>query len=477
MNMKKSRSIALHFLAVLVVLTLAAADLYLAFESNFGPQPPPPDFPKPANALEAQRQDLAYFRVLLAMDRSFTPAARTEAQRRIAALERTNSVLHKAKIRVALMEIVALADNGHTRMSSDPGAYPKELPVRVTMFSDGLYVMHASEPNADLLGGRIVSVDGRPIDEVMRRLQELRGGVDAWRKYYATVYLAIQDILHGAGIAPDMQHSTWTVMTPGGASITRTLEAYVPDDQEPFPLSERWLSNEPVKGMPEGWRAYGPKKVLPLALQDFDTAFRHAQLPNSCSMFIQFKSNQDTDEKDIGDFIDESETDMEAKPPCNVILDMRFNGGGDYTNTASFANGLPDLLAPGGRIYLLTGPATFSAGITTTAFIKQAGGDRVTILGEEVGDRLAFYAEGVRACLPHFHLCMIYQRGKHDYAHPCMDWDECFWLNWLYPVRVKTLEPDETITLSFAQWREGRDPVFERALALATAQGAKQIRE
>jgi hypothetical protein len=115
----------------------------------------------------------------------------------------------------------------------------------------------------------------------------------------------------------------------------------------------------------------------------------------------------------------------------------------------------------------LTGPSTFSAGITTTAFVKQAGGDRVTILGEPVGDRLNFFSEGNQGCLPNYHLCVSYERGKHDYAHPCTDWDICFWLNRLYPVRVETLDPDETITMSFAEWQQGHDPVFERAVALA----------
>ena len=39
--------------------------------------------------------------------------------------------------------------------------------------------------------------------------------------------------------------------------------------------------------------------------------------------------------------------------------------------------------------------------------------------------------------------------------------DTCFWLNWLLPVRVKTLQPDEVITMTFDDWRQGRDPVFD----------------
>jgi hypothetical protein len=93
-------------------------------------------------------------------------------------------------------------------------------------------------------------------------------------------------------------------------------------------------------------------------------------------------------------------------------------------------------------------------------------------LGEPVGDRLSFFSEGNRGCLPNDPLCVSYRRGKHDYAHACNDWDICFWMNKLYPVRVTTLEPDETITMSFSEWRQGRDPVFERAVALSSSPGS-----
>src|SRR6185503_10950304 len=103
---------------------------------------------------------------------------------------------------------------------------------------------------------------------------------------------------------------------------------------------------------------------------------------------------------------------------------------------------------------------------------KQAGGDRVSILGEPVGDRMAFFAEGRRACLPNFKMCLYYQRGKHDYQHPCTDPQVCFWLNWYYGPRVKTLDPDQTITMSYADWNAGRDPVFDRAVELARKNAA-----
>lgn len=453
-------------LVVLVVGALGGALAYAMFQ-HFNTAPPKADYPKPASDLEAQRQDLGHFRKLIALDRSYEPAARMEAERRIAALEGADKVLDHPHFRVALMKIMALADNGHTHLEIGGGTMPRQLPVRVAVFSDGLYIMRTTDANSALLGGRVVAIDGKPIEVVMERLMGLRGGTAAWRKLYAALYLVDQEILFGEDIAPDTEHSAWTVATSENASMAVTLDAVPSNGHEPFVFTKRWVSNEPVEGMGDSWLAVRPDQPLPVSLRDFDSAFRRIRLLHSCAMLIQFKANHDVGIQHIKDFIAATEADMRADKPCAVILDLRYDDGGNYQKTAGFAKDLPNLTTPGGRIYLLTGPSTFSAGITTTAFVKQAGGDRVRILGEPVGDRLKFFSEGNRGCLPNYHLCVSYEQGKHDYAHPCTDWDVCFWLNKLYPVHVDTLEPDETITMSFAQWRQGRDPVFERAVALA----------
>jgi hypothetical protein len=152
-----------------------------------------------------------------------------------------------------------------------------------------------------------------------------------------------------------------------------------------------------------------------------------------------------------------------------VIVDLRYDGGGDYVNTYGFAHDLPKLIPPGGRIIVLTGPATFSAGISTAAAVKHAGQRRVVIVGEPVGDRLKFYSEGGSACLPNSPLCVAYETGKHDYQDACTDWDVCFWLNYFFNFQVRSLDPDEVIPLSFRDWRSGVDPVLDRAITLAMA--------
>jgi len=184
-------------------------------------------------------------------------------------------------------------------------------------------------------------------------------------------------------------------------------------------------------------------------------------------MLIQFKSNEDEGSQHIADFVSATEADMQAKKPCNLILDQRFNDGGNYMNTYGFGKEAAGTHRAHRSHLHADGPSTFSAGISTTAFHQAGGGARVTILGEPVGDQLQFFSEGNRGCLPHYPLCVAYETGKHDYQHPCRDWDICFWPNYYFTVRVNNLDPDETIALSFADWRAGHDPVFERALQLA----------
>jgi hypothetical protein len=425
---------------------LVVVSFIVAMRLHFHPPAPKFDAPPADSALTAQRQDLFYFRQLIALDRSFSPAARAEANRQLDAFESRDTVSDRPHFRVALMQIDALADNGHSRVEGEDSAGARGPPFRVDALADGLYIMRAAKDHLDLLGAKIVAVNGQPIEAVMGKLEQLRGGTHAWRRLQAARYLTMQDILVGLDMTPDPLHSVWTVETAAGEAITRRFDA----------------SDE----SPREWQSFEADRGPPLSLIDFGQPFRSLRLPDSCVQFVQLKSNADVGGHGISSFLSNTEAELRKSPPSSVILDLRYDGGGDYLNTSRFARELPELISPTGRIILLTGPATFSAGISTAVLVKQAGGERVAIVGEAVGDRLQFYSEGGRACLPNSPLCVAYQTGKHDYQHVCRDLADCFWLNYFFPLQVKTLDPDQIVSWSFKDWRAGIDPVLDRALSL-----------
>lgn len=465
-----ARKILLAAVGLALLIAVAGGGFFALMAHHFHPRAPATDFPPPADDLEAQRQDLRYFRELLALDRSFSPQAREEAIRRLTSLDALRNVLDEPHFRAALMSVDALADNGHSRVEGDSHLAEPDLPIRVAAFSDGLYIMRAAASQVELLGGRVTAIDGQSIDAVMMKLERLRGGVPEWRRLMAVEYLVRQDLLFGTDVARDPRRSEWTVETPTGAIVTQGLDAFTPSDIGQLPAT-RWLSSERSAGGAEAWRSVEPSAALPPSLVDFNNSFRSLALPGTCAHFVQLKSNADQGGVSIKAFLAGTEQELRRRRPCNVILDLRFDSGGDYLNTYRFARHLPDLIPKWGRVIVLTGPATFSAGITTVVALKHADPERVVIVGQAVGDRLQFFSEGGRACLPHHPLCVAYETGKHDYQHACTDWDECFWLNYFFELRVDTLEPDQIVPWRFSEWQDGIDPALARAIKLSTVRG------
>ena len=105
---------------------------------------------------------------------------------------------------VAVMELVAVLSregrDGH-QIAFPPDGGPM-LPIRVFEFSDGLFVTDALDP--DLVGARILSVAGRPIDEVLAALEPLvprdsPATVPAFRPFF----LLRADVLEGLGLVED----------------------------------------------------------------------------------------------------------------------------------------------------------------------------------------------------------------------------------------------------------------------------------
>src|SRR5260370_16346330 len=100
-------------LAVVVLFVGAGGGFALCLRHKFNPDPPSNDFPKPANVLEAQQQDIEQFSRLLAMDRSFSTAARAEPNRQIAELKSEHATLDRNRLHVDLLRITPLPPTSH----------------------------------------------------------------------------------------------------------------------------------------------------------------------------------------------------------------------------------------------------------------------------------------------------------------------------------------------------------------------------
>jgi len=140
-----------------------------------------------------------------------------------------------------------------------------------------------------------------------------------------------------------------------------------------------------------------------------------------------------------------------------------MNGGGNLQLTREWMSSIASRLPAGGRVVVLTSPWTFSAAISSTAYLKQAGGDRVVLAGEAPGDRLRFWAEGQPIVLPHSGAMILPATQMHDYLTGCKGFPECHGAVVRFPIAVKTLAPEVAAPWTIDAYAAGRDPGMEAA--------------
>jgi len=458
-----------RFLLLLLVLIVAGTGvLYWRFDDAlallFQYEPPKADETKLADEAEGRVRDAVYFADFTRYDRSYSSEARHQAEALSARLVQDAPQLTRAQFVLRVAEIAALADNGHTQISS--AALAKgivALPLELNWFPDGLFILRTKADQAALLGARIDAIDGRPTGVVFDAAKKYVGGTDEHRRMLLTRFMRSPELLHAAGLAREPGALTLTgVRADGTAFETRMAGEALAMDVPYVPNVVRLLY--PTVTADSGWQSFIKEdQKLPLYLQSSRKLFVTAPLERN-GLYIGISHNADGDEEKIGAFLRDAEQQIRALKPGYIVVDMRMNGGGDYTMTHDFGSRLPSM-APSAHIYVLTSNYTFSAAITTIGFIKQAGGDRVTIVGAPVGDRLTFWAEGGHFFLPNVQVGVNYAAGMHDYAHACWNVFACFWLNYLYPVQVTTLQPDVAAPLTFNDYRALRDPALDAVMA------------
>ena len=405
----------------------------------------------------AQLQDLAVFeRDFLGVDNSYPAAARAEAARRIAALKDRAGSMTDAQFVLALARIAALADNGHTLLLH--GNAPPRVGIRLAPFGEDFFVLRATTAQAALLGGRLVAIDDVPIARLLGEARKLRGGTDAWRDRAAPLFLESTALLHAAGLIGSPEAAAYRVQLPDGSTREATLTRLAEPASDDFSQIAA-LDPAPTSG----WTSLLAADRAPWSLQAFTTPYRRRDAPELDAIVIQLRTSRDADGQSIAKFLEESDAARRRANRRHVILDMRFNGGGNLQLTRDFMSSLPSRLPADGQIIVLTSPWTFSAGIASVGYLKQAGGDHVTLIGEAPGGRMRFWAEGRPATLPNSKALVFVATERHDYLTGCKPFSDCHRPVSRYPIAVRSLAPDVEVPWTIESFEAGSDPAMEVA--------------
>ena len=408
------------------------------------------------------REDLKFaVDTFLERDRSFSPAARVQFRKAIDTLKQTVGGKSDEQIIVELAKAVALANNAHTRLYLLRNRTElRRYPIRVWWFPDGLYVVRTTPEYSALLGARILRIAGRSVEQIKRHVEPLFAGNDSWRTYMSAYTMTSPDILLGLGLITGSGQTRIEFLSRKGSKGGRELE--------PLPLqktdqpTESWWDLCPTRPRNDGaWVSALslPESQLPLYVQHTERQYWSQYLAPERLYYIQFnRAGNAPAGESLNDFGKRALSEMNSAGVTKIVVDVRFNTGGDLTIGRPFVNRLgafakEHLI----KIYAIVGRATFSAGIYHAMQLREIAG--ATVVGEPIGDILEIWSEGGNLLTPNSKLSLHFADRLHSYS-PLVRPEFDKYLVKDTDLSVANPGPDVLVKISARDYFAGRDPAL-----------------
>jgi Peptidase family S41 len=330
--------------------------------------------------------------------------------------------LQNSDIVMGLSRIVAMIGDGHTHLGW--GRIYRGVPLRMFWFGNQLRVTGASAKYRKVIGTRVVEIGGVSLAEAYARelpyisQDESEGFLRSAHADLST-YPAH---LHALGLAPDITHAQYTFLSDRGERFKLSVPIINPGEQVAWIDAERRM---PLYKQ----REKGPLWFTYLAREQ--TLYFNFKAYPRRKDFIKFS-------RELFDFIDHHAIQR-------VVVDLRQNGGGDFTRGRDYIisefKKRPGLTRTG-RLYVIIGRWTYSAGMANAADFRN---DLHAILvGEPTGARPNGYQENRAFSLPNSHLDVSYSTQLYKFQEQ----------------DTPGIMPDKRIDPDWLSYRQGRDPAL-----------------
>ncbi len=364
---------------LLVAATLVACSA--ALSANLA-QAPAPSLERLTTA--DWREDLRAFATRLVESHvaPFHATPRAQFAREIQALDRDLPSLTTGDIVSRFIHLGALIGDTHSRVAAPqlPVA-----PIELRWYGSELRITRAASAFQSLLGARVVAIGGVDVGTVRTRMAPLLP-IDqnaSFVRLFSPFLLRSPLLLQTLKILSDPTHLPLTIEQDG-----RQSQRDVPTTMTGGQASQA-----------TDWVAYTPRTADTLLYGRDRGRNWFTYLDDTGLAYIAF--NTYGDDAQMAAFQKDLDAFMAQTKPRRAVVDLRNNGGGDFglgrwfvARAVMRAN---QLLAPG-RLYVITGPDTFSAAaINALDFRRDAN---AILVGEPPAERTWAYSDSQCGRLP-----------------------------------------------------------------------------
>jgi hypothetical protein len=449
-----------------VVLLAAAGFGYYVHNLNarFDPDPPQLTGAKPSDLADAQRQDLDALKALVKLDRAFSPDSAKDFTDKIEALKTEAGQMSAIRFDLEVAGLVALANNFDTELDeSSIRLRLKRLPIRMAPFADGVYIVKATAPFADLLGARVTAIGGVAIENAIGRFDSYHGGQDWARRYAGRHYWHAPEALQAVGLSAQSDRALISVVTNDGKTVVRQLNA-LPSALEAGNSYQSWMDFVPGSNPgreDEQWQDLPGKAPILATGVNEAIVVEPLEKPNALVMTL---NPAELSEKEWNGRFEAVLVALRTTKPHHLILNIQRLGSGALPGLAGFAKALPQAL-PDGAVFIVTGAGTGDRGVELIALVQAAMANRVLTLGLPPGQTRRFWQAAPKVLtLPNSGLKIRFATRLKDYDAGCRSWSDCG-MDAGDPA-VGPYKQDVTFSPRFVDYVAGRETVIEVIKAL-----------
>jgi len=359
-------------------------------------------------------------------------------------LDQAIADLDDARIVVGMWALLRRLGDGHARIDTDE-AFPdwsRTLPVWFYLFAEGLFIPQVQPRHRELLGARVLAVDGRGVPEVIDALDPVLTRDNAYGPTASLpVWLRRPVFLHAVGVAGDPDTVTLTVALPDGTRRDVTLAA------EPGPPPRRW----PHECPPDSLRlTAGTGQPVPAYLREVDNPYWFEHVPAGNLVYFQFNSIGDKPDEPLDRFYQRLFRTVDQRDAAALVVDLRWNGGGNTFLAQPLVHHViaRERINRRGALFVIVGRSTFSAAQNTATMFDRH--TNAVFVGEPTGSSPNFVGETVPFRLP--------------YSGLRANVSDLYWqTSWPFDRRT-AIAPDIYTPPTFAAFAAHRDPAMEAIL-------------
>lgn len=278
------------------------------------------------------------------------------------------------QILTKLAQFVALVGDGHTGFvaGNQKKLWFNFLPVKLWYFGDDPYIFSTTGEYKTLLGKKLTSINGMPVDKVNELvLSTIGSDNDMEKKYTASFDMTRPDLLQALGVIESIEEINFKFEDGSTIQLPQlTLKKW--RDAEWFTLNGIYQNGKsPSQRLSFH---FASDLTLPhLANREY---YWYEVLDEQDAIFLQY--NTCWDQKNRPSFTElttQMLQEIDKKGTQKLIIDIRQNSGGEPKIAEKFIEELQkkEELLKSGNVYVLVGRRTFSAALTNAAQLRKIG--------------------------------------------------------------------------------------------------------